>query len=62
MFCDSIKEINRLEKEINRLLSKRMSNVYLKVTIEEKTDVLKSSIFLVKKFVMSVLGSSNSQR
>ena len=28
------KEINRLRKEINRLLSKGMSNIYLKVTIE----------------------------
>ena len=26
---------NRLKKEINRLLSKGMSNVYLKVTIEK---------------------------
>ena len=31
----SIKEINRLRKEINRLLSKGMSNIYLKVTIEK---------------------------
>ena len=31
---NSIKEINRLRKEINRLLSKEMSNIYLKVTIE----------------------------
>ena len=30
----SVKEINRLRKEINRLLSKRMSNIYLKVTIK----------------------------
>ena len=29
-----IKEINRLRKEINRLLSKGISNIYLKVTIE----------------------------
>ena len=29
----SIKEIKRLIKEINRLLSKGMSNIYLKVTI-----------------------------
>ena len=36
MFFGSIKEINRLRKEINRLLSKGISNVYLKVTIEEK--------------------------
>ena len=34
MFFISIKEINRLRKEINRLLSKGMSNIYLKVTIE----------------------------
>ena len=34
MFFNSIKEINRLRKEINRLLSKGMSNIYLKVTIE----------------------------
>ena len=35
-FLNSIKEINRLSKEINRLLSKRMSNSYLKGTIEDK--------------------------
>ena len=29
-----IKEINRLRKEINGLLSKRMPNIYLKVTLE----------------------------
>ena len=34
MFFNLIKEINRLRKEINRLLSKGMSNIYLKVTIE----------------------------
>ena len=31
-----IKEINRLLKEVNRLLSKGMLNIYLKVTIEKK--------------------------
>ena len=31
---DSVKEINRLTKEINRLLSKGLSNIFLKVTIE----------------------------
>ena len=36
MFFNSIKEINRLRKEINKLLSKGISNIYLKVTIEEK--------------------------
>ena len=30
----SFKFINRLRKELNRLLSKGMSNIYLKVTIE----------------------------
>ena len=32
----SIKERNTSLKEINRLLSKEMSNIYLKVTIEKK--------------------------
>ena len=36
MFFHLIKEINMLRKEINRLLSKGMSNIYLKVTFEEK--------------------------
>ena len=36
MLFGSIKEINRLLKEINRLLSKGMSNIYLKLTIEKK--------------------------
>ena len=36
MFLNSIKEVIRLRKEINRLLNKRMSNIYLKVTIEKK--------------------------
>ena len=31
----SIKEINWLRKEINNLLSKGMSNIYLKVNIEK---------------------------
>ena len=30
----SIKEVNRLRKERNRLLSKRISNICLKVTVE----------------------------
>ena len=30
-----IKEINRLRKEINRLLNKGMPNIYLKVIIEK---------------------------
>ena len=33
MFFKSIKKINRLRKQINRLVSKEISNIYLKVTI-----------------------------
>ena len=36
MFFNSVKEINRLRKEIYRLLSERMSNTYFKVAIEKK--------------------------
>ena len=35
MLFNSVKEINRLRIEINRLLSKGMSDNYLKVTIEK---------------------------
>ena len=35
-FFNSIKEIDRLRKKRNRLLSKGMSNIYLKFTNEEK--------------------------
>ena len=35
MDVNSVKEINRLRIEINSLLSKGMSNIYLKVTIEK---------------------------
>ena len=37
------KVINKLRKEINSLLRKGMSNIYLKVT--QKNDILKTSIF-----------------
>ena len=36
MFFTSVKEINKLRKEMNRLLSTGMSNIYLKVTTKEK--------------------------
>ena len=53
MFFNSVKEINRLRKEINTL-SKGMSNIYLKVTIETFSK-LRFSEF--KKFVTrSVFG------
>ena len=54
MFFNSIYEINRFRKEINRLLSKGMPNIYLKVTIETFTKLRFSGF---KKFVTkSVFG------
>ena len=51
MFFISIKEINRPRKEVNRLLSKEMSNIYLKVTIDKKLLLLKKLRFWkFKKF------------
>ena len=47
MFFNSIKEINRSRKEINRVLRKGMSSIFLKVTIEKKWD----QFFKFKKFV-----------
>ena len=35
MFFNSAIEVNRFRKEINRLLSKGMSNIYLKATVEK---------------------------
>ena len=35
MFFNSIKEINRLRKEINRLLSEGMPNIYSKIALEK---------------------------
>ena len=32
---NSVKQINRLRKEINRLLSKGISSIYLKVTFKK---------------------------
>ena len=48
MFLNSVEETDRLKKEINRLLSKGMSIIYLRVTIE-KFSKLRFSGF--KKFV-----------
>ena len=36
VLSNSIKEINTLGKEINKLLSKNMPKTHVKVTIEEK--------------------------
>ena len=51
MSFDSIKEINRLRKEINKLLSKGMSNMYLKVTIVEKNGRSQNFDFLSLKYL-----------
>ena len=44
MFFSSIKEINRLLKQVNRLLSKGISNIYLKVTMEKKRHTQHSDV------------------
>ena len=41
MFLIQLKKINKLREKINMLLSKGMSNIYLKV---RKTNVLKTSL------------------
>ena len=57
---NSIKETYRLRKEINRLLSKGMSNIYLKVTIETFSKLQFSGF---KKFVTrSIFGGLDSRR
>ena len=54
MFFNSIEEINRLQKEINRLLREEMSNIYLKFTIDTFSKLRFSGF---KKFVRrSVFG------
>ena len=62
MFFCSIKEINRLRKEINRLLSKGMSSIYLKVTIEKKRSQNFDFLSLRNLSPGEFLGSSNSRR
>ena len=64
MFFNSIEEKDRFRKEINRLLSKGMTNIYLKVIIEGKNWCSQNFDFSgFKRFVTrSVLGSSNSRR
>ena len=54
MLFTSIKEINRLRKELNGLLSKEMSNIYLKITIETFSNFYFLSLKLFFKiFVLS---------
>ena len=45
MFFISITEINRLKKETNKLLSKGMPNIYLKVSTAKKNWRSQNSIF-----------------
>ena len=57
---NSVKEINRSTKELSRLSSKGMPNIYLKVTVDTFSELGFSGF---KKFVASsVLENSNSRR
>ena len=40
MFLVQLKKVNRLRKEINRLLSKGMANIYLKLRRSQNFDFL----------------------
>ena len=51
MLFSSVKKINRLLKEISRLLSKGMLNIYFRVSIEEKLTFSKLRFSRIKKFV-----------
>ena len=63
MFLDSIKEMNRLRKEMNKLLSKKKVKYLLKGYYFEKLMFSKLWFSKFKKFATrSVLGSSNSRR
>ena len=63
MFFSLIKEINRLRKEINKLLSKGMWNSYLKVTIEKNRRSQNFNFLSLKNLSPGqFLESSNSRR
>ena len=63
MFFNSVKDINMLTKEINRLLSKGRSNIYLKVTIEKKWNTQNFDFLRFKSLSpVQFLGISNSCR
>ena len=57
-----IKEMNRLRKEINKLLSKGMSNIYLKVTKKSLRSQNLDFLNLKNLLPCQFLGSSNSRR
>ena len=60
MFFNSIKEINRLRKEINRLLSNKMSNIYLKLLLRRSQNF--DFLGLKNLSLGPFLGSFNSRR
>ena len=63
MFFNLINGINRLIKEINRLLSKGMSVSYLKVSIEKNWLSQNFDFSSLKNLLPGhFLGSSNSRR
>ena len=63
MFFNSVKEINKLRKEINKLLNKGMSNIYLNVTIEKNWRSQNFDFLSLKNLSSGqFLGSSNSGR
>ena len=64
MFFRATEEINSLLKEINRLLSKGMSNIYLEVTIETSKRHTQNFDFLclISSSPGQLLGNSNSRR
>ena len=63
MFFNPVKETNRFRKEINRLLNKEMSNIYLKVTIEKKWPTHNFNFKSLKSLSPGqFLGSSNLRK
>ena len=63
MFFNSVIEINKLRKEINRLLSKGMSNIYLKVAIEKNWSSQNFDFLSLKNLSLGqFLGNSDSRR
>ena len=63
MLFNSVKEINSSRKEINRLLSRGMSNIYLKITIEKKWHTQNFDFRNLKgSSPGQILRSSNSHR
>ena len=65
MLFNSIKQINRLKKEVNRVFSKGMSNINLKVTIEKKWRTPNLDFLILKSFSTNkgrFLGNLNLRR